>query len=96
MRSIRQAYQSGDRTAARSRRQSLKPQAEALMKRDREFEAGLKDILSSDQQKRYAEWKERRIKLAREQHRHGRRGLGGSRSQGGRDSTATFSDSADS
>jgi hypothetical protein len=96
MRSIRQAYESGDRTAARSRRRAVKQQAQALIERDREFEAGLKAVLSVDQQKRYAEWKEQRIRLAREQHRHGHRGHGGSRSQGGRDSAATFSDSAGS
>ena len=73
-RSIRAAFESGDRNAARDRRQAVRRQAEQLMNRDREFEAGLKDILTQDQQKRYSEWKEQRIKLARERRHEFRRG----------------------
>jgi hypothetical protein len=82
MRSMRSDYQKGDRAAARNRRDAVRKEAESLMQRDRQFEAGLKDILSQDQQKRYAEWRENQIKLAREwRHRH-------------RGSKATFSDSS--
>jgi Spy/CpxP family protein refolding chaperone len=96
MRSIRDTYKKGDRTAARSQRQALRQQAQALRKKDQEFEAGLKNILTPDQQKRYAQWKEERIKLAHE-HRQGRRDHGEWRSQSSsRDSAATFSDSAGS
>lgn len=73
-RSMRAALESGDRAAARERRQGLRSTAEHLRSRDREFEAGLKDILSQDQQKRYSDWKEQRIKLARERRHEGRRG----------------------
>jgi Spy/CpxP family protein refolding chaperone len=76
MRSIRTAFESGDRGTARNRRQAVRRQAEQLIKQDRDFEAGLKDILSPDQQKRYSEWKEQRIKLARERRQEGRRGHG--------------------
>jgi hypothetical protein len=95
MRSIRDSYQSGDRANAQSRRQAVRQEAESLKKRDREFEAGLKNILSQDQQKRYSAWRENQIKMAR-QWRHQRHRDHGADSKGraGRDSAATFSDSA--
>jgi hypothetical protein len=73
-RSMRAAFESGDRSAARERRQGVRGTAEQLKKRDREFEAGLKDILSEEQLKRYSDWKEQRIKLARERRHELRRG----------------------
>lgn len=96
MRSIRESYKSGDRTNAQNRRHAVRQEAESLMKRDREFEAGLKNILSQDQQKRYAEWRENQIKLARQWRHHWRRhhGSGESKGRAGRDSAATSSDSA--
>jgi hypothetical protein len=96
MRSIHEAYKSGDRTTAQNRRQAVRQEAESLMKRDREFEAGLTKILSQDQQKRYTGWKENQIELARQwrHHRHWDHGAGESKGRAGRDSAATFSDSA--
>jgi hypothetical protein len=55
----------GDRSAPRERRGALRGQFEALAQRDQQFEASLKDLLSQDQQKRYAEWKENQRNLAR-------------------------------
>ncbi len=97
-RSVRAAFEGGDRNAARDRRQAVRRQAEQLMKRDRDFEAGLKDVLSQDQQKRYSEWKEQRTNLARERRHEARRGHdhGGRGATGKRDSATTFSDSAGS
>ena len=96
MRSIREAYKSGDRPTAQNRRQAVRQEAESLMKRDREFDAGLKKMLSQDQQKRYAEWRENQIKLARQwrHQRHRDHGAGEPKGTAGRDSAATFPDSA--
>ena len=95
MRSIHEDYKKGDQAAAQNRRRAARKEAESLMKRDHEFEAGLKKILSQDQEKRYSEWRENQIKLAREW-RHQRQrnhGTGESKGKAGRDSAATFSDS---
>jgi hypothetical protein len=81
MRSLRNDYQKGDRTASRNEHQAIRKEAETLRKRDQQFEASVKDILSKDQQKRYAAYKENQIKLAREWRHQNRR-------------KATFSDSA--
>ena len=83
MRSARSDYEKGDRAAARSRRDRIRTEVASLRKRDQEFEAGLKGILSKDQQKRYDAWKENQMKLAREWRHQHRRDRG----------KATFSDS---
>jgi hypothetical protein len=66
MRSMRTAFQSGDRAAAGERRQAIKRQSDQLAKSDQQFQASLKDLLSKDQQKRYAKWQEEQLNLARE------------------------------
>jgi hypothetical protein len=66
MKEIRAAFESGDRSVIRERRSEVQRQWKDLSKRDKEFEGGLKDLLSKDQQKRYEKWKEAREKAARE------------------------------
>lgn len=95
--SARTAYEKSDTAAVRNRRPVIRQQAEALRDRDRKFEAGLKDILSSDQQKRYASWKENQIKLAQARRHEWRQGHGGHNHEQapyGRDSAASRSDSS--
>jgi hypothetical protein len=65
MQAMRTAFQSGDRAAAAERRQAIKRQSDELAKRDQQFQAGLKDLLSKDQQKRYAKLNEDQLNLAR-------------------------------
>ena len=72
MKEVRAAYQSGDRSEAHSRRDAVKPQAEALAKKDQEFEKSLRDSLTKDQQIRYDQWKKARQDADRERHHEGR------------------------
>jgi hypothetical protein len=74
---MRSAFQSGDRAAAGERRQAIRRQSDQLAKSDKQFEASVKDLLSKDQQKRYAKWQEEQVNLARgrwhrERPEHGR------------------------
>jgi hypothetical protein len=71
MQQMRAAFQSGDRSAARGRRDVIGTQAADLAKRDKEFEKVLKQDLTKDQQKRYDKWKESRKQAERQQHRGG-------------------------
>jgi hypothetical protein len=73
MQAMRAAFESGDRSEARGRRDALERQAQELKKRDKEFEKVLKEDLTKDQQKRYDKWKDARDKAEREQHQHMRR-----------------------
>jgi hypothetical protein len=70
MQAMRAAFESGDRSEARGRRDALERQAQELTKRDKEFEKVLKKDLTKDQRKRYDKWKDARDKAEREQHRH--------------------------
>jgi hypothetical protein len=70
---MRAAFESGDRSEARSRRDALERQSQELAKRDKEFEKVLKEGLTKDQRKRYDKWKDARHKAEREQHQHMRR-----------------------
>jgi hypothetical protein len=70
MQAMRAAFESGDRSEARSRRDALRRQSQELAKKDKEFEKVLKEGLTKDQQKRYDKWKDARDKAEREQHRH--------------------------
>jgi hypothetical protein len=70
MRAMRAAFESGDRSEARSRRDGLERQSNELVKRDKEFEKMLKQDLSKDQQKRYDKWKKSRQKAEREHRQH--------------------------
>jgi hypothetical protein len=72
MQAMRAAFESGDRSEARGRRDGLERQSQELAKRDKEFEKVLKESLTKDQQKRYDKWKDARDKAEREQHRHHR------------------------
>ena len=87
--SLRSAFEamrgarSGDRSAAREQRGALRERFQDLAKRDQQFEASVKDLLSQDQQKRYAEWKQNQRNKARNRWHHYRdRGGDESRPQG--------------
>ena len=73
MQAMRAAFESGDRSEARGRRDALERQSQELARRDKEFEKVLKEGLTKDQQKRYDKWKDARDKAEREQHQHMRR-----------------------
>ena len=77
MQAMRAAFESGDRSEARSRGDALQRQSQELAKRDKEFEKVLKEGLTKDQQKRYDKWKDARDKAEREQHHHTRRPASG-------------------
>jgi hypothetical protein len=70
---MRSSRRSGDRSTVRERRGALRGQFEELAKRDQQFEANLKDLLSQDQQKRYAAWKDNQRDLARKRWHRGHR-----------------------
>jgi hypothetical protein len=70
MQAARAAFEKGDRTEAQSRRDSLEKQWKQLADQDKKFEAGLKDILTKDQQARYQQLQDRRKQEARDQWRH--------------------------
>jgi hypothetical protein len=84
MQAMRAAGRNGDHSPARERRASLREQFQGLAKRDQQFEASLKDLLTQDQQNRYAQWKETQRDLARKHwHReHHNRGGDESRPRG--------------
>jgi hypothetical protein len=70
---LRSGPREGDRSAARERRRALRERFRELARRDQQFEAGIKDLLSPDQQQRYAQWKETRRSMAGKRwHRHHR------------------------
>jgi Spy/CpxP family protein refolding chaperone len=73
LQAMRAAFESGDRSEARGRRDALERQSQELTKKDKEFEKVLKESLTKDQQKRYDKWKDARDKAEREQHQHMRR-----------------------
>jgi hypothetical protein len=62
LQAMRSAFQSGDRSAARDRRDLVQRQSEDLSKKDQQFEKDLKGLLNKDQQKRYDKWKDDRLK----------------------------------
>jgi Spy/CpxP family protein refolding chaperone len=64
---MRAAFESGDRSAARDQRDRMDQQSKELAKQDETFDNGLKDILSKDQQKQYKKWKDNRDKAERAQ-----------------------------
>lgn len=64
---MRAAFESGDRSAARDQRDRMDQQSKELSKQDEDFDKGLKDILTKDQQKRYQKWKDNREKADQEQ-----------------------------
>jgi hypothetical protein len=68
---MRAAFHSGDRSGARSRRDSLSRQAKELSQRDQEFEKTLRASLTKEQQNRYDKWKASRDEARRAGHRHG-------------------------
>jgi hypothetical protein len=70
---MRAAFHSGDRSGARSRRDTLSRQAKDLSQRDQEFEKALKAGLSKEQQNRFDKWQESREEARRARHKHGRR-----------------------
>jgi hypothetical protein len=65
---MRAAFESGDRSQARGRRDTIDRQSQELTKRDKDFEKVLKEDLSKDQQKRYDQWKKARDKAERDNH----------------------------
>ena len=64
---MRAAFESGDRSAARDQRDRMDQQSKELAKEDETFDNGLKDLLSKDQQKQYKKWKDNRDKAERAQ-----------------------------
>ena len=70
MQAARDAYEKGDRSEAQSRRAGLEKQWKQLADQDKKFEAGLKDILTKDQQTRYQQLQDKRKQEARDQWRH--------------------------
>ncbi len=73
MQAARAAFEKGDRSEAQSRREGLEKQWKQLADQDKKFEAGLKDILTKDQQTRYQQLQDKRKQEARDQwhHHHG-------------------------
>jgi hypothetical protein len=72
MKTMRAAYESGDRSQARSRHDAIEQQSKDLANKDKEFEKSLRDGLSKDQQKRYDQWQKSRQEADRERHQHNR------------------------
>jgi hypothetical protein len=70
MQAAHAAFEKGDRSEAQSRREGLEMQWKKLADQDKKFEAGLKDILTKDQQARYQQLQEKRKQEARDQWRH--------------------------
>ncbi|MFL5546936.1 MAG: hypothetical protein ACJ8AQ_05200 [Gemmatimonadales bacterium] len=70
MQAARAAFEKGDRSEARSRREGLEKQWKQLADQDTKFEAGLQDILTKDQQTRYQQLQDKRKQEARDQWRH--------------------------
>lgn len=71
---MRSAFELGDHSATREQRQAVERQWEDLSARDTEFDRGLKDVFTKDQEKQFNKWKQEREKADREQqHHHGRR-----------------------
>ena len=66
---MRTAFENGDRSAARDRRDVIQRQAKDLASRDKKFDDGLKDILSKDQQKSYQKYKDSQDKQQRDRWR---------------------------
>jgi hypothetical protein len=62
LQAMRTAFENGDRSAARARREVIQRQSKDLADRDKKFDDGLKDILSKDQQKSYQKYKENQDK----------------------------------
>jgi Spy/CpxP family protein refolding chaperone len=74
LKSMRSSFESGDRAAAREHRDTLRRQADQLSQKDQEFENGLKQLLSADQQKRYSEWEQRQEQARSSRRPHDHRG----------------------
>jgi Spy/CpxP family protein refolding chaperone len=70
MQAMRTAFESGNRSEARARHETIERQVKQLAERDKKFDEGLKDILSKDQQNRYQEWRKSREKRTRHHWRH--------------------------
>ena len=70
MQAAHAAFEKGDRSEAQSRREGLEKQWKQLADQDKKFEAGLKDILTKDQQTRYQQLQDKRKQEARDQWRH--------------------------
>jgi hypothetical protein len=78
---MRSSFKSGDRSGGREGRQALRRQFEELAKRDQQFEAGINNLLSQEQQKRYAQWQEDQRNLARKRWHRDRHDRGGDESR---------------
>ena len=73
LQAMRTAFESGSRSEARARHQAIERQIKQLAERDKQFDDGLNDILSKDQQSRYKQWRESRERKTRDRWRHERR-----------------------
>jgi hypothetical protein len=76
MQTIRTAFDRGDRAAARDQRQDVERQSKLLIDRDKEFEKGLKNLLSTAEQKRYQKLKQDRKQQSRERWQRNRAATG--------------------
>src|SRR5215208_3823507 len=65
-------YEKGDRSEAVSERERIQQQWKKLAEQDKEFEDGLKSVLTKDQQTRYQQWKDKRKQEAHDQWRQHR------------------------
>jgi hypothetical protein len=78
---MRSSAGGGGRSAVRERRAALRSRFRELAQRDQQFEGSVKNLLSEDQQKRYADWKEKQRDMARKRwHRGHHPDRGGSES----------------
>ena len=66
MQAVRAAFEKGDRSEARSRRETIERQRKQLADEDRKFEESLNNVLTKDQQTRYQQWQNKRRQEARD------------------------------
>ena len=63
-RDLREAFEQGDREAARRHRGEFRPLTEELTRQQASFDDSLKPLLAKDQWKRYQQWRDDRRKQA--------------------------------
>jgi Spy/CpxP family protein refolding chaperone len=76
LQSMRAAYEKGDRSEARSGRDTMRGQWKRLAEQDKKFAGDLKNVLTKDQLTRFHQWQDNRKREARQswkEHRADRR-----------------------
>jgi Spy/CpxP family protein refolding chaperone len=66
LQSMRAAYEKGDRSEARSGRDTVRGQWKRLAEQDKKFADDLKNVLTKDQLTRFQQWRENRKREARQ------------------------------